>query len=217
MPFTPELNLLYENCYQPTIKNNNLDPIVLNKTRDGSPVYSQIVSNIQTSYIVIADLTIARPNCYFEVGFTIGQGKQDQLIMCCREDHLTDSPNNPRQRDKAFLLFNLIRRLLPNSLQKTFNNYFFAVLDQHKIHFDLAGYNVLCWNQSKKDDFVAALDSEIKQRIKILESRAEDVNSETGVQVDGVQGKAQMSEKDIAARLNAIGQDQAKGLKDVKN
>jgi hypothetical protein len=176
MPFTEELDEVYESCFKPTLEANGLKPIVVSRDRDGSPVYSQIISNIQSSYLIVADLTIARPNCYFEVGYAIGQGKQDNLIMCCREDHLTDSPNNPRQKSKTVLVFNFVKDFLPKSGLRFLYAYVRPVLDQHKIHFDLSGYNILWWNRINYKKFVSELDTEIKRRIEILKMKEQMVD-----------------------------------------
>lgn len=217
MPFTNELDAVYEACYKPVIESNGLKPLVLTKEHDGTPVYSQIITNIQNAYLVIADLTIARPNCYFEVGYAIGQGKQDSLIMSCREDHIADNPQNPRQSDKALLLFNLIKGFLPVTLQEKVQFYFSPILDQHKIHFDLSGYNILWWNSSRKEDFIARLDAEIKKRIQILNGNVQNIGQtqqQTSAQAPPQGGK--MSDQEKKKKFDQIAQDQERELKNVK-
>jgi hypothetical protein len=49
-------------------------------------ITSSILSGIQNSFCVLADLTYARPSVYFEVGIAHGLGIP--LVLTCRRDHL---------------------------------------------------------------------------------------------------------------------------------
>lgn len=216
MPFNTELQSIYEECYKPIIEANHLTPIVLTETRNGSPIYSQIIADIQTSYLIIADLSIARPNCYFEVGYTIGQGKHDNLIMCCREDHSLESPNHPRQNNKEIIFFNLIKNFLPAIIKEKFSFYFTPYLEQHKIHFDLTGYNIIFWSHEKKDDFKFALDKEIKQRLKLLAHQDQNIGV-IATTPPSIKPSNKMSSTDIQNKFKSMEQLQEKELKNVKN
>ncbi|HUD07183.1 MAG TPA: hypothetical protein VMR34_04825 [Candidatus Saccharimonadales bacterium] len=48
---------------------------------------------LESSQIIVADLTNERPNCYLEVGYAMGLGKKRNLILTVREDHHHSSPN----------------------------------------------------------------------------------------------------------------------------
>lgn len=65
----------------------------VDKHNEGRLLKSEIVSFIQSSDIIIADLTYERPNCYLEVGYAMGLDKFRNLILTAREDHHQDSPN----------------------------------------------------------------------------------------------------------------------------
>lgn len=54
---------------------------------------AEIVSFLERSRIIVADLTNERPNCYLEVGYAMGLGKKPNLILMAREDHHHRSPN----------------------------------------------------------------------------------------------------------------------------
>lgn len=209
MPFNTELHRIYHDCYEPVIRDNNLYPVVLSENRDGNPLYSQIISNIQECHLIIGDLTIARPNCYFEVGYAIGHGKQDNLILCCKYDHSIDHPDNPRQNSKAYSLFNLVKSFLPNSLVPFFDRYFSPLLDQYKIHFDLSNYNILWWHQARKEEFKKLLDQEIKQRLILIGSKYQHVGST-------IHTKQMMMDDEIKRRFESIEQDGAKDLLNAK-
>lgn len=215
MPFNDELNSLYENCYKPIIESNGLNPVVLTKTRTGSPVYFQITSNIQNSKLIIADLTIARPNCYFEVGYAIGHGKQDNLILCCREDHILESPKNPRHKDKSVLFFNMVRDFLPSKFANIVNSYLGPLLDQHKIHFDLAGYNILWWSDSH-EDFKLMLDKEIKQRLTLLQSAVQQFGQQQNITPTMHAPTNKITPSNAKKELDKISIEQQEELKNVK-
>jgi hypothetical protein len=53
---------------------------------------SEVANLINRSKIIIADLTNERPNCYLEVGYTLGVEKYNHLILCAKENHNPDSP-----------------------------------------------------------------------------------------------------------------------------
>lgn len=216
MPFNEELSTIYENCYKPIIESNGLNPIVLTQTRTGSPVYFQITSHIQTSKLIIADLTIARPNCYFEVGYAIGHGKQDGLILCCREDHIVESPKNPRHKDKSILAFNMVRGLLPKKLSDLIESYLRPVLDQHKIHFDLAGYNILWWGENL-EAFKLELDKEIKQRLQQLQNSVQTFGNTATPQATPTIQKKKITKAVAKQELDEISRSQQEVLKNVKN
>lgn len=88
-----ELEKVWSEVYLPAIVASDLEPRRVDKHSEGKLVNSEVADFIRRGRIIIADLTLSRPNCYLEVGYTMGINKFNNLILCCREDHNPDSPN----------------------------------------------------------------------------------------------------------------------------
>ncbi len=88
-----ELEKVWKSIYLPAILESKLEPRRVDKHNEGKLLNSEIANFIKRSKIIIADLSLARPNCYLEVGYAMGINKFNNLILCCREDHNPDSPN----------------------------------------------------------------------------------------------------------------------------
>lgn len=95
-----ELDLVCEKVFVPALKDSGFDPKRIDKHNEGGLLKSEIVDFIGTSDIIIADLTNERPNCYLEVGYTMGLDKFRNLILTAREDHNQDSPNYKQEGPK---------------------------------------------------------------------------------------------------------------------
>lgn len=94
MPISnPDLDIVCEEAIVPALKSCGLDPKRVDKHNEGRLLKSEIVGFIESSHIIIADLTNERPNCYLEVGYAMGLDKFRNLILTAREDHSQDSPN----------------------------------------------------------------------------------------------------------------------------
>lgn len=89
----PELDKVCEDAIVPALKACGFDPKRVDKHNKGGLLKSEIVGFIESSDIIIADLTNERPNCYLEVGYAMGLDKFRNLILTAREDHNQDSPN----------------------------------------------------------------------------------------------------------------------------
>ncbi len=89
----PDCDKIYDEVYVPICESLNLKPVRLDKENDGSLVMNQIITFINDSEVIIADLTLARPNCYFEIGFAMGAKKESRVFLTCREDHSSGSKN----------------------------------------------------------------------------------------------------------------------------
>jgi len=63
------LDHVCEHAIVPAIKACNLTPKRVDKHNEGQLLKSEIVRFIQSSELIIADLTNERPNCYLEVGY----------------------------------------------------------------------------------------------------------------------------------------------------
>ena len=87
-----ETEFLWDEVYEPITSQAGLLPVRIDKKRNGKQLSDQIVSWIQTAPILIGDLTLSRPNCYFEVGYTMGLNKHNNIILCCRSDHNMHHP-----------------------------------------------------------------------------------------------------------------------------
>lgn len=135
-----ELDKLYSDVYYPAIKESNLEPKRIDKDNEGNLLKKEIVENIESADIIIADLTNERPNCYLEVGYAMGLDKYNNLIFTAREDHYPDSPNYKKGGPK--------------------------------IHFDVAGYDILFWDKNKLDEFKTKLVEKIGRRLLIVSPNA---------------------------------------------
>jgi len=87
-----DLELVCKEAIVPAIKSCNLDPKRVDKHNEGRLLKTEIVKFIESSDIIVADLTNERPNCYLEVGYTMGIDKFRNLILTAREDHNQNSP-----------------------------------------------------------------------------------------------------------------------------
>lgn len=96
----PGLDEVCREAIVPALRSCNLDPKRVDKHNEGRLLKSEIVKFIESSDIIIADLTNERPNCYLEVGYAMGLGKFKNLILTAREDHSQDSPNYRKGRPK---------------------------------------------------------------------------------------------------------------------
>lgn len=88
-----ELDEIFKSAIVPAVKACGLDVKRVDKHNEGGLLKSEIISFIENSEIIIADLTNERPNCYLEIGYAMGVDKFKNLIMTVREDHFPESPN----------------------------------------------------------------------------------------------------------------------------
>ncbi len=88
-----ELDKVCEDSILPALRANDPDPKRVDKHNQGGLLKNEIISFIENSDIIVADLTNERPNCYLEIGYAMGVDKFRNLILTAREDHLPESPN----------------------------------------------------------------------------------------------------------------------------
>ncbi len=97
---SPELDAVYAEVLEPAIKACGLAPRRVDKHNRGDLLHSEIMRFIRESKLVIADLTNERPNCYLEVGLSLGFKSTASLILTARADHNPSSsehdPNGPK-------------------------------------------------------------------------------------------------------------------------
>ena len=133
-----QLDRLYSGAIVPAVRACGLDEKRVDKHNEGGLLKSEIIRFIETSDIVVADLTNERPNCYLEVGYAMGIGKFKRLILTARIDHNLDSTEHPKGGPK--------------------------------VHFDLAGYDILFWDPNRIDAFQAELETRIRRRMAVISS-----------------------------------------------
>jgi hypothetical protein len=131
-----ELDAVFDKAIVPAIISSGLSPKRADKHNEGGLLKSEIISFIQESEIIIADLTNERPNCYLEIGYAMGIDKFKNLILTVKENHFPEHP--------AF------KKGGP------------------KVHFDLAGYDVLTWSPDSLNDFKKKLEKRINRRLMII-------------------------------------------------
>jgi hypothetical protein len=131
-----DLDGIYETVLVPALRACGLDPKRVDRHTRGGLLHSEIISFLDESKIIVADLTNERPNCYLEVGYALGSGRFTNVILTAREDHNTGSPNH--------------------------------VPGGPKVHFDLAGYDILFWDPARPGRFRAELEKRIHRRQLLL-------------------------------------------------
>lgn len=97
----PQLDKIWKDVYVSVIGDFKLNPKRIDKHNEGRFLMSEVADYLNKSKLVIADLTNARPNCYLEVGYTLGIEKNSHLILCAREDHEPGSPNFKKDGPKV--------------------------------------------------------------------------------------------------------------------
>jgi hypothetical protein len=132
----PELERIYDRVIAPALEACGFTPRRVDRHTRGGLLASEIISFIEESEILVADLTNERPNCYLEVGYALGLGKSTNLILTAREDH---DPESPRHR-----------------------------LGGPRVHFDLAGYDILFWRSENLGAFRQELEKRILRRKLLL-------------------------------------------------
>lgn len=95
-----ELDDFFNNILVPTLKKCNLNVKRVDEDNEGDLLKSEIDKFINSSDIILADLTNERPNCYLEVGYAMGLNKLQNLILTAREDHHHESPNYDKEGPK---------------------------------------------------------------------------------------------------------------------
>ena len=89
-----ETEFMWNQVYQPILRECDFRAIRIDEEDNGTLIPAQIIQQINSSVLIVADLTLARPNCYFEVGYAMGINRYNSLILCCREDHNIHSPKS---------------------------------------------------------------------------------------------------------------------------
>jgi hypothetical protein len=85
MSFDPALDEVYKNGIYKAITNIGYKPLRVDKTEHTNRIDDEILRQISTSKLVVADFTDHKPGVYFEAGYALALGKK--VIWTCREDH----------------------------------------------------------------------------------------------------------------------------------
>lgn len=165
-----ELDRFYDEVLQPAIRACGLDPRRVDRHNQGELLKSEIIRGIEDAEIVVADITNARPNCYLEIGYTMGLRKNSHLILMCREDHFPDSkgyaPDGPR------------------------------------VHFDLAGYDILRWVPGEPETTCDNLIQRIKKRLALLAERRQGERNQPDA--EWFESHLEVARKGMSARMASI-------------
>jgi hypothetical protein len=90
----PELDRVTASAIVPALTACGLDPKRVDKHNSGGLLKAEIIGFIEDAEIIIADVTLERPNCYLEIGYAMGVDKFKNLILTVREDHFLESKNH---------------------------------------------------------------------------------------------------------------------------
>ncbi len=93
MPFDPELNAFFKKVVKPAARAAGHDPVRIDRRPPEGYITKAILSTIRRAVLVLVDLTLERPNCYFEAGYARGAFRR--VIFTCRADH------DPRRTDRG--------------------------------------------------------------------------------------------------------------------
>ena len=72
----PDLDSAYEGVIEPLGKKFGYKVVRVDKIQDAGNINQQILESIALSRLVLAELSGARPNCYYEAGFAHALGKE---------------------------------------------------------------------------------------------------------------------------------------------
>jgi len=97
----PTLDAIYRDVIVPACADAGVEAKRVDRHNEGRLLNSEIARLIGEAEIIVADLTNERPNCYLEVGYAMGRGKFEHLILTAREDHKPDRPGRQRADPKV--------------------------------------------------------------------------------------------------------------------
>ena len=80
-----QLDSVYEGVIKPLGREFGYNVIRVDEIQNSGNITEQILENISTSRLIIAELSGERPNCYYEAGFAHALGKE--LIFCIKDGH----------------------------------------------------------------------------------------------------------------------------------
>lgn len=87
-----EVDAIYQNAIEPAVRRIGAVPARVDRVEHNDDIDDKIMELLQSSDLVIADLTFARPSVYYEAGYFAGLGKP--VVYTVRKDHFTPDPND---------------------------------------------------------------------------------------------------------------------------
>lgn len=158
MPFGKrDVDRVWNEVYLPVAESLGFDAVRMDQRDNGKIVIDQIVNYVSTSDLIVGDITYERPNCYFELGYARALKNHEEIILCARLDHVDHSRYRPK-----FLSFNppfgISISLVPSYAPP-------------RVHFDLAGFNVIGWDLEDLTKFQFNFDLRLKERLALITER----------------------------------------------
>ena len=80
MQFGPEFDAVYEDVVKEICKDYDVNPLRADEVRGPGLIISDIIREISEAQLIIADITPANPNVYFEVGYGLALAKPTILL-----------------------------------------------------------------------------------------------------------------------------------------
>lgn len=150
-----DLERVWKEVYKPVVNDLGFEAVRSDERDNGAIVIDQIINDISSgSDLIIGDLTYERPNCYFEIGYARAVREHFEVILCSRRDHVNHSDYRP----KKFLF----------EPPMTFQLSIWPKYSPPKVHFDLAGYDVVSWEVDKLDEFRIRFQKRFEERMQYI-------------------------------------------------
>ncbi|MHC4299495.1 MAG: hypothetical protein ACYS7Y_19630 [Planctomycetota bacterium] len=85
MPFGDSFDELYQEVLKECLEENNFTVIRADELYGSKPIMEDILNTIESSEIIIADLTGRNPNVFYELGITHSRKENDNVIIITQE------------------------------------------------------------------------------------------------------------------------------------
>jgi hypothetical protein len=96
MAVRAETDALLRHAIDPAADRAGLRAVFVPREDPEEAISEAILSGIRRSVLVLADLTFARPNCYYEAGYARGAFRR--VLLSCRRDHDPRAGADPAHR-----------------------------------------------------------------------------------------------------------------------
>jgi hypothetical protein len=101
MSFHESLKDAYDNGIFLAVKEDcKMDPVRMDLVEHNEKICDKMIAEIRTCQFLVSDVTLQRPNVYFEGGFAMGLGRP--VIWTCREDDRKKVQFDTRQYNHIF-------------------------------------------------------------------------------------------------------------------
>jgi hypothetical protein len=95
MPFGPDYYDVFHYGIQPVVANHDMECIRIDRDVFVGDVPTRIHQQIDDAMVIIADMTDAKPNVYYEVGYARRAGKP-MILICSLRSQLEFNVQNER-------------------------------------------------------------------------------------------------------------------------